>query len=311
MAAAGAAAATAALGLAPALAAPSAGITIPVACSPGALVRAITRAPSGATLLLHNACTYLLASGLPTITKTLTFNGPSSIARNTRTGIPQFSIMTVGSGGNVTLNNVNFSGGNSAGNGGAIYNNGGSVTVSGGTFRQNNAAGNGGAIYSAGSLSVTNATFSGNTADFGGAMEIHGSGTITHCQFLNNSVRNFGGAINNYGTTLVDDSSFSGGRANYGGGVDNNGSGSFTIQHSKFTSNTAVSGGGVSNAASMVLHDDLITGNGNTITGRGGGVFTLTGMTVSDSTISGNQAIQGGGFYGTNSYKSTLNEDTI
>jgi predicted outer membrane repeat protein len=79
----------------------------------------------------------------------------------------------------------------------------------------------GGGIYSAGMLTVSNSTFSGNSAhDFGGGVMMHG-GTVSNCIFSDNSAA-YGGGIYSGGATLtVSDCTFSGNSAAYGGGILN------------------------------------------------------------------------------------------
>ncbi len=88
----------------------------------------------------------------------------------------------------------------------------------------NGATGGGGGISNSGTFTITNSTFSGNSAPSG-----------------------FGGAINNVsgGTLTITNSTFSGNSATsgFGGGVYNNG-GPLTITNSTFSGNSATSGVG-------------------------------------------------------------------
>ena len=79
--------------------------------------------------------------------------------------------------GSATLTGTTFTG-NSAINGGALYNTGGTATISGGSFTGNTASGQGGAIYSAGTTNVTGSTISGNTANSGAGI-YNASGNMT------------------------------------------------------------------------------------------------------------------------------------
>jgi hypothetical protein len=68
-----AAAIAVALGAVPA--ALAAGSAIAVPCDPADLIEAVGTAPSGSTLILAPDCTYVLTTGLPTITGGLGFYG--------------------------------------------------------------------------------------------------------------------------------------------------------------------------------------------------------------------------------------------
>ena len=114
-------------------------------------------------------------------------------------------------GGTLNVTGSTFSG-NSAKDGGGIYNTG-TLTVNTSTFSENSANetsaatsnGNGGGIYNTGTMTVTNSTFSGNSAtDSATGPSPYGSG----------------GAIMDDGTMVVTNSTFSGNSANYyGGGI--------------------------------------------------------------------------------------------
>ena len=88
----------------------------------------------------------------------------------------------------------------------------------------------GGAIYnSGGKLSVSNSTFSGNSAAFG-----------------------LGGAIDNSGSLTVADSTFTGGAAWQGGAIDNKSGGVLSVTNSTFTDNSGTEGGAIFNNAHRV-----------------------------------------------------------
>jgi CSLREA domain-containing protein len=103
-------------------------------------------------------------------------------------------------------------------NGGGIYNNG-TLTVTNGTFSGNSAIGggngcysSGGGIYNSGTLTVTNSTFSGNSAT-GGDGGGPGNGDCNPGQ----QGSAYGGGIENGGTLTVANSIFSANSANNGG----------------------------------------------------------------------------------------------
>ncbi|MHC4572904.1 MAG: hypothetical protein ACYS76_02035 [Planctomycetota bacterium] len=103
------------------------------------------------------------------------------------------------------------------------------ATIDGFTIAAGNA--NGGGLHNAGagmfngfsSPTVTNCTFSGNSANFGGGMYNWGSSpTVTNCTFSgNDAVQTGGGMDNNIGSPTVTNCTFSGNSAAIGGGMYN------------------------------------------------------------------------------------------
>ena len=115
----------------------STGTSVP--CSTPALIAAISAANSsgGATINLAPWCTYHLtaanntdpmlgATGLPVITSRITLNGfRTTIAGNNST----FRILLVTSPGNLTLQGLTITGGNTSAPGGGIFNVEGTLTL--------------------------------------------------------------------------------------------------------------------------------------------------------------------------------------
>ena len=115
------------------------------------------------------------------------------------------------------------------------------MNVSDSTFTGNTAGGGGGAIANGsdsgdGNLTVSNSTFSDNSATDGGAIDnadASGSGTtaVSDSTFSGNTASSDGGAVDNadnsaHGSTTVTSSTFSGnGAGGSGGTVDNPGNG--------------------------------------------------------------------------------------
>ena len=140
--------------------------------------------------------------------------------------------------------------------GGAIYDAEGTSTVTDSTFT-NNLAGYGGAIYTYGTVTVSDSTFTGNNAtNYGGAIynfygyDYDATLNVTESTFNGNTAL-FGGAIYNYATLSVSDSSFTGNTATYGGGIVN-GYGTVTVSGSTISGNTAQAGGGIYNYGGTV-----------------------------------------------------------
>lgn len=203
--------------------------------------------------------------------------------------------------------------GNKAQQGGAIYNSfytdnglgkGAGVTVTG-TFSGNEATGNeatgkGGAIYNDGTLdkagkkggimTITDATFDGNKADFGGAIFNTGTLTINGGSFEGNTADKAAGAIYNAadatltvdGVTFANNSSAKAGAINSMAGKNNS---TTTIKNSKFNNNSAVNGMGGALANSS--NNDKENPN-QVFSGK---------MTLTDTTFSGNTARNGGALW--------------
>ncbi|MFN8483108.1 MAG: choice-of-anchor Q domain-containing protein [Anaerolineae bacterium] len=177
------------------------------------------------------------SGGSPSLTNIL-FSGNSawngagmyseSNSRPTLTNVSFISNSASSTGGGLgiadsstTLTNVTFSG-NSAFSGGALYNESGSVTVTNGLFSGNSATGYGGGVWNNGTggaatITFTNVTFGGNSAQFGGALyNAQGSATIRNSILWGDG----GGSSEIQGTpATVTNSIVQGG---YGSPTDNN-----------------------------------------------------------------------------------------
>jgi hypothetical protein len=174
----------------------------------------------------------------------------------------------------------------------------------------------GGGIYNGGTLTVTNSTFSSNSApsrDGGGIFNIQGTLTVINSNFSSNSAGVDGGGIGNSGGTMtVTNSTFSSNSASEGGGI-NNGDGQFldstaTISNSTFFMNSAGNGGGIENlsngtgiAMMMVTNS---TFSSNSASNHGGGIetnsptVTVTNVILANSTSGRNcgEAVTNGGY---------------
>ena len=159
--------------------------------------------------------------------------------------------------------------GNTSAKGGAIYVDGGTVIGSNNVFKNNTATGNGGAIYvgvdsgdglspssQAGTLALTDTTFTGNKAVLGGAVYNDGGNasitggtiseniatdgagvynaagdmTVSNVKISNNTATRNGGAVYNAGHLVVSGSTvLSGNTANLGSNAYNASSGTLTV----------------------------------------------------------------------------------
>ena len=220
----------------------------------------------------------------------------------------------------ITHNNL-FQG-NVAEDGGAIwFGDSTEGSLSGDTFIDNHAEGDinvtdpeGGAIYmDYGSLSVEDATFSGNTSDEdGGAICVQGADlvTITDSTFTDNHAVGVddtteGGAvyINYLGDLTVVGSTFTGNSAYEDGGaidLDDGNSGHLILQNSRFVNNHAsgdagANGGAIeASDATVTVIDSTFTGNVATGDSGGGAIYALT-ATITGSRFTRNTSQTHGG----------------
>ena len=237
----------------------------------------------------------------------VTIDGPGAdvltVSGNNTSGVFNIASDTV-----VTMSGLTIIDGNGT-YGGGVYN-GGTLTITNTTFIGNSAA-FGGAIYSRaggdalnGVLTLSGDTFSDNSATAeSGAIDNWAGGvlTVTDDIFMGNSAP-YGGAIGNeWGSVAVTNSTFSDNTASTAGGAIinyNPGDGfsnSLSVVGSTISGNTAVNGGGIANGAPDTLSLTNDTITGNSVTGSGGGLFDYGTTTLADCTVSGNSAANGGG----------------
>src|SRR5208282_2331387 len=180
-------------------------------------------------------------------------------------------------------------------NSSAIINEG-HLTVTNVTFSDNSAgSGDGGAINNLANLTVTNCTFTGNTAPVGQGGAIWNFGTlgVTGSTFSDNTAEDGGGIFNSDAPLTVTKSVFSGNSASAldGGGIGDF-NGDDTIVNCTFSDNSAADGGGLyTAAASLTLNNGTFSGNSAT---SGGGIYsnaaaslTLLNSIVADSSSGG------------------------
>jgi hypothetical protein len=156
-----------------------------------------------------------LATALPNIIDANTVVGAGTAGTVTITGLGASSLNISGNQGNFSIFSIDT---------------GGNLSISGVTVSGSNINGNGGAFNNSGTLSISNSTLSGNTANNGGG--IVNSGTL---------------AISN--STLSSNTAVGG----FGGGILNTSSGTLTVSNSTFSDNTSFNGGGILNTSSGTL----------------------------------------------------------
>lgn len=292
-----------------------------------ALINAINAAnasPNVSTILLAPNCVYHLTGDtgpLPAITTPVVITGSGSTIQRDEAA-PEFRVLQVGAGGNLTLLSLSVVGGNVSGDGGGI------LVAAGGTLvgtllnvTDNTASGNGGGIWSQGTVRLTSANVSGNHAGeedgFGGGIYNSGSLTLTNTNVSANTAYSGAGITNDAGGTVV----FTGGRiaantAQAAGGLDNEPNGTVTLVNVVIEQNSgADGGGGIINLGSLTMRLGRITGNTATTPdiGIGGGIYndalgtvTLVGVPVQNNVA----AVEGGGIYNSGTVLPTLSPIT-
>jgi parallel beta-helix repeat protein len=190
------------------------------------------------------------------------------------------------------IENINFNGKNisviGAGPGLSIIDGGGSgsvvtcdsgetsTTVLDGFTITNGSFYNGGGMSNVSSSpTVTNCTFSENTANYGGGMRNYNSNpTATNCTFSGNTADDGGGGMYNVvsSSPTVTNCTFSGNTADDGGGMYNVVSSSPTVINCTFSGNTAGDGGGMFNYSSSPTVTNC-TFSGNSVFDFGGGMY--------------------------------------
>ncbi len=240
------------------------------------------------------------AAHLTTLSGDLNGNDNANIAWDEPTRAENSYHVVVGSGTNASavLDGFIVTGGNANevpcpgnGCGGGMYNDGGSPTLTNVTFSGNSAITGGGGMYNLlSSPALTNVTFSGNSASiYGGGMSntINSSPTLANVTFSNNSANIFGGGMSNDASSP-------------------------TLTDVTFSGNSASNGGGMYNwNSSPTLTDVTFSGNSASIYGGGMYNFFLSNPTLTNVTFSGNSAAFGGGMHNDNSSNSTLTNVTF
>jgi hypothetical protein len=202
-------------------------------------IDAANAAGGGNTITLAKKTTFTLtqvnnttdgATGLPAITPgdNLTIVGNSNtIQRSTASGIPAFRLFDVASGASLSLQNLTMQNGYASGLG---------------------VSGSGGAIYSNGSLALSGVTVTGNVAGAGGGVYIAGGpASLSQDTFTYNTAYGAGGGANLSGGAIY----VAGGTLNSSGDTfENNG-----INSSGFGGAVCVAGG------SVTLTNDLVQDN--------------------------------------------------
>jgi Ricin-type beta-trefoil lectin domain len=272
-------------------------------CSVTSLISAISTAnttPADSSISLASGCVYSLTAannatdggtGLPVITGQVSIQGNG--ATITRSATAAFRLFDVASGGSLSLSGLTLSGGlanNGVSGGGAIFSHG-PLTVSQTTFSGNSAPAatgtSGGAIDASGPLAVSLSTFSGNTAQEGGGILTQNTTSVTDTTFSGNTATIFGGGaiVSVVGTLTVTGSTFTGNTGPGGGAIDNDAT--VHVSNSTFTGNTAGSNGGgaIGNFGTATITQSTLSGNSSAFGANLHNLTTGAPMTVTQSIV--------------------------
>lgn len=214
------------------------------------------------------------SNGLPSILSdggnSLTIDGNGfSISRG---GATAFRIFHIQTGANVLIRNIDIENGLASASGlgtlgGGIFT-AGVLTVENSTFSANTAttaSGLGSAIFAnQGSLTIDNSYFTGNSSAYGTIYNYVNSATITNSTFSNNTASTGGGAIGGESSNLtMINNTLTGNQSPGGsGGAIVLLGGTYVMTNNTITYNSAGTGGGIYNfLGTVTLHNNIIAGN--------------------------------------------------
>jgi hypothetical protein len=194
--------------------------------------------------------------------------------------------------------------------GGGMYNENSSPTLTNLTFSGNSATSGGGMFNESSSPTLSNVDFSGNSAAGGGGMfNIESNSTLSNVAFYDNSASEGGGMSNESSSLTLTNVTFYGNSATSGGGMLDIKSNS-TLTNVTFYGNSAVSGGGMYNWNSNPTLTN-VTFYGNSATSGGGMYNESSSPTLSNLTFSDNTATTYGGGMANIESNSTLTNVTF
>ena len=165
-----------------------------------------------------------------------------------------------------------------------IINSGATVTLTNLTITnatKNSGSSAGSAIYNYGILTVSNCTFTGNSAQNGGAINnyLQGNCNVIGCTFTDNTAVIMGGAIINYAALSVTGCTFTNNTAHEGGAISNF-YGNCNVNCCTFTGNSAINPIGIGDGGAIfnpAYHNGILTAHynrfyNNTATTRGNAI---------------------------------------
>jgi len=253
--------------------------------------------------------TIVLTTSQLAISSPMTIQGPGA-EQLAISGNDTFRVFYIDTPESVDISGLSIVSGNSisVGGGGGIFNSSDNLTVTDCTFSSNTATAGGGMYNENCSPTVMNCIFSSNSAtmDGGGMYNYLSSPTVTNCTFSDNTSNNDGGGMHNYeySSPTVTNCTFSNNSANNdneGGGIYNYDHSSPIVTNCTFDSNTAYNGGGMFNEFNSSPPVTNCTFSSNT-SYSGGGIYNIdnSSPTVRNCTFASNIATIGGGISNNN-----------
>ncbi len=240
-------------------------------------INSVSRLTTGQLRLTDNAATTIV--------------GPQTIFRRDDSGTPNFRLFEIQFGAVVNVERLDFSGGETDDNGGAIFNSG-TLTVSNSRVYSGEAK-NGAGIANNGVLFLNESTVFENSARFkGGGLLNENTAVLRNVTIYDNTSVETGGGIANTGTLIVDNATITDNRSNSLGTTGNLGGGLFaggseTLRNSIVYGNFAGSSPGTANDIEGAVESAAFTlvgaGTGGIVNGVGGnivGVNPLLGETT-------------------------------
>ncbi len=191
-------------------------------------------------------------------------------------------IMSNSGAGPVNISGITFSAGNAVSSfGGAFLANTGSNTGFSGCSFTGNSADYGGAVYGFGTLAWSDCTFSGNTATVGngGGINPRGNAVMTRCTLQGNSAF-YGGAIENNGQLSLVHCTITGNTADAAGGGVDNFNGNVTL------ANTII-GGNTVNSQPDDFFQESLSSSSATLTRVGANILRTFASAGPNSTVAG------------------------
>ncbi|MCP4844056.1 MAG: hypothetical protein GY901_03010, partial [Actinomycetia bacterium] len=200
-----------------------------------------------------------------------------------------------------TLDGCTFTDNSALEEGGAMFNSASSPTLADCTFTGNSAGTNGGAMnnYPGGEPTLAGCTFTSNSAaNYGGGMYNNESNpTLTNCTFTGNSANIGGGMLNYGGSPTLTGCTFDGNSSNSGGGMFNDPDSNPNLTDCTFTNNSVESSGGgiyIQQTSTTLIGCVFSDNSAN----AGGGIYIQeSSPIVSGCTFTNNSANIGGGIY--------------
>jgi predicted outer membrane repeat protein len=209
------------------------------------------------------------------------------------------------SNSNPILTDVSFNNNETGGlykeDGGGMYNDNSSPTLTNVTFSENSAENGGGMFNTNSDPYLASVNFSGNTGfEGGGISNLNSNPNLSNVTFTNNYASDGGGMYNRYSNPTLTNVMFSGNSVEWDGGGMENITSSPTLNTVTFSDNTADSmGGGMYNDGQSFPVLEHVAFTNNHATFWGGGLYDvyMSVPIINNSIFSGNTATSGGGMY--------------